>query len=110
MFEIDGSQIEHLSDEDLRTLVARLCEAELHRADLPVSAVAAGGYQDAPDGGIDVRVALPGSAHPIGFIPRRDTGFQVNKSTMPRAAIIHEMHPKAEQERACERQTDERFE
>lgn len=52
MFEIDGSHIERLSDEDLRTLVARLCEAELRRADLPVSAVTAGGHQDALDDGV----------------------------------------------------------
>jgi len=35
MFDIDGSHIAELNDTDLRTLVARLCEAELRRTGLP---------------------------------------------------------------------------
>ena len=48
--------------------------------------VTAGGHQDAPDGGIDVRVALP-SETVSGFVPRAETGFQV-KATRMRAAEI----------------------
>ncbi len=56
MFDIEGSHIAELNDSDLRTLVARLCEAELRRNGLPVSAVIAGGDQNAADGGLDVCV------------------------------------------------------
>jgi hypothetical protein len=94
MFEIDGSHISLLSDADLRTLVARLCEAELRRAGLSVSAVTAGGHQDASDGGIDVRVDLPDSVSICGYIPRPQTGFQVKKPDMPRHKVPPEMRPK----------------
>jgi hypothetical protein len=63
MFEITADDIAQLNDEDLRSLVALLCEWEMRTRGLPVSAVTWGGSQNAPDGGIDVRVALPaGSA------------------------------------------------
>ena len=63
MFEITGDDIAALNDTDLRTLVGRLCEAELRRRGLPVSAVTYGGNQTAKDGGLDVRVAAPAILH-----------------------------------------------
>ena len=57
MFEVTGEDISNLNDVELRTLVVKLCEAELRRVDLPVSALTAGGDQNAPDGGLDVRIA-----------------------------------------------------
>ena len=68
MLEITGDDIADLADDDLRALVARLCEAELRQGDLPAAAVTWGGAQDAPDGGIDVRVALPHGTTIDGFI------------------------------------------
>jgi hypothetical protein len=94
MFEITGSHISQLNDSDLRILIALLCEAELRRRGFPVSAVTAGGAQDAPDGGVDVRVSLPVGTITTGFIPRPITGFQVKVPSMPRAAIIDEMRPR----------------
>lgn len=94
MLEINGSHIAKLNDSDLRTLVARLCEAELKQAGLPVSAITAGGNQDAADGGLDVRVTLPTSTTIAGFIPRPATGFQVKVPDMPPNAILEEMRPK----------------
>lgn len=94
MFEIAGSHVAALNDSDLRTLIARLCEAELRGLGLPVSAVTAGGDQNAADGGIDVRVDLPPSASVSGFIPRPTTGFQVKVPKMPPSAILKEMSPK----------------
>lgn len=70
MFEITGEHIAKLNDTDLRRLVHLLCEADLRRAGLPVSAVTAGGNQDAADGGLDVRVDLPAATNITGFIPR----------------------------------------
>lgn len=94
MFELTGEDISRLNDKDLRTLVAKLCEAELRRVGLPVSALTAGGDQNAPDGGIDVRIALPHHDKATDFIPRPDTGFQVKVPDMPEGAITAEMCPK----------------
>lgn len=55
MFDLVRSDIAALSDADLRMLLARLALAELGKQGLPLSAVTAGGNQDAPDGGPDVR-------------------------------------------------------
>jgi len=52
-----------------------------------------GGHQDAPDSGLDVRVALPPTASIQGFVPRPATGFQVKKPDMRRKAILKEMRP-----------------
>jgi hypothetical protein len=94
MFEITGDDVAALNDEDLRALVGRLCEAELRRRELSTAAVTWGGNQTAKDGGLDVRVALPTEAAIDGFIPKRDTGFQVKKPDMPRGEILEEMKPK----------------
>lgn len=51
------------------------------------------GNQNAADGGIDVRVALPPGSAADGFVPRAASGFQVKKQDMPRAEIIDEMRP-----------------
>jgi hypothetical protein len=94
MFEITRDDIAALNDVDLRTLIGLLCEAELRRANLPVSAATWGGDQTAKDGGLDVRVALPPGTKIEGFIPRPSTGFQVKKPNMPPSEIPKEMKPK----------------
>jgi hypothetical protein len=94
MFEITGDDIAHLNDEDLRTLVGLLCEAELRRRALPLATVTWGGNQTAKDGGLDVHVELPADTKVESFIPKPHTGFQVKKPDMPRGAIIDEMKPK----------------
>jgi hypothetical protein len=94
MFEITGEHISLLGDEDLRTLVGRLCETELRSFGLSSLAVSWGGNQNAMDGGIDVRVSLLVQIPPESAIPRRSTGFQVKATEMPRSAIIAEMCPK----------------
>lgn len=93
MFEISGKDIADLKDSDLRTLVVRLALAELRSKGLPRSSVTAGGNQDAPDGGLDVRVECPYELTDPDFIPRRLTGFQVKKPDMPPGAIRKEMQP-----------------
>jgi hypothetical protein len=93
MFEITGDDTAALNDEDLRTLVGRLCEAELRKHGLPLTAVTYGGNQTAKDGGLDVRVSLPRGTAIRGFVPKAATGFQAKKSDMPRAAILDEMKP-----------------
>src|SRR5260221_10189101 len=94
MFEISADDIALLDDEKLRAVVARLCEAELRQRGLSASHVAWGGNQNAADGGIDVRVALPAGTVVDGFIPRAATGFQVKQQDMPPGEVEDEMRPK----------------
>ncbi|TNJ38256.1 hypothetical protein FGF66_09685 [Chlorobaculum thiosulfatiphilum] len=96
MFEITGNDITNLSDSDLRELVKKLAVAELRGQGCPISAVIAGGNQDAPDGGIDVRVECPVVISKPDFIQRQQTGFQVKKPDMPASSIREEMRPKDE--------------
>src|SRR5713101_2346366 len=93
MFEITPNDLALLSDEDLRALLARLCESEVRKRSFSSSAVTWGGHQNAADGGLDVRVALPDGAVIDGFVPRPATGFQVKKEKMPRQKILGEMRP-----------------
>lgn len=94
MLDITPQDIAELGDSDLRTLVGMLCESQLRQHGLPTSAVTWGGHQNARDGGLDVRVALPPSTTIQGFVPRPATGFQVKKTDMPRGKILEEMSPK----------------
>lgn len=94
MFDVTGLDISALGDADLRTLVARLALAELRKQGCPLSAVTAGGNQDAADGGLDVRVQCPTSIANPDFVPRSSTGFQVKKPDMTSGAIGGEMRPK----------------
>jgi hypothetical protein len=93
MFEVTSNDIASLTDEDLRSLIGRLCESEMRRRGISASCVTWGGHQDAGDGGIDVRVELPANLEAEGFIPRSATGFQAKAETMPRSKILPEMKP-----------------
>lgn len=77
-----------LDDEALRTLIAYLCEAECKQLGFNPAAVTWGGDQNAPDGGIDVRVSLPEGSMIEGFIPCAETGIQVKATDMLKAAIL----------------------
>lgn len=93
MLEITPEDIAGLNDEQLRDVVARLCEAEVRAHGLSAKYVTWGGNQNAPDGGIDVRVALPAASVINGFVPRSATGFQVKQQDMPAGEIATEMRP-----------------
>lgn len=93
MLEITGQDIANLGDEDLRTLVGRLCESELKSQSIPTSAVTWGGNQDAVDGGIDIRVMINEGNRPDGFVPRASTGYQVKKTDFTPGLIGPEMRP-----------------
>lgn len=94
MFEVTGDDIKELDDEQLRTLISRLSIAELRNAGQPISGVTAGGDQNSPDGGIDVRVETHTNDFEGDFIPKVPVGFQVKKPDMGPAAIKEEMSPK----------------
>src|SRR5580658_4666573 len=93
MLDVTDRDIAALNDKDLRALVARLVEATLRSRGLPTASITWGGDQNAPDGGLDVRVEQgPGVAFG-GFVHRPSTGFQVKKPEMGPAAIRAEMRP-----------------
>lgn len=108
MLEVTGNDIAALNDEDLRSLVGRLCESELRSRGLSTSAVQWGGNQDATDGGIDVRVRIEGDAAPGGFIPRASTGFQVKKTDFTAGKIGSEMRPSGQLRESISGLVDER--
>lgn len=93
IFDVTPAQIEALSETDLRALIGKLAEREVVNAGHSVSAVTYGGHQNATDGGIDVRVALP-SASISGFIPSAACGFQAKAENFGPADITKEMRPK----------------
>ncbi len=93
MFDITGQDISFLSDEDLRTLVGRLCEAELRSLGLSPLCASWGGNQNAVDGGVDVRVTLAESAPLSAAFARSNVGYQVKAEDMPRGKIFAEMKP-----------------
>lgn len=96
LLDITDNDINSLNDTDLRSLVGKLCEAELHSQQLPTAGVTWGGDQNAPDGGIDVRVELSAKINEDGFIPRSITGYQVKKPKMSASKIREEMRPNGE--------------
>ncbi|KQV55471.1 hypothetical protein ASC95_29150 [Pelomonas sp. Root1217] len=89
--EVTFKEVQRLGDEPLRALVARLCRAELSDARLPLSAVRAGGHQDAGDAGIDVHIELGGNAAGLDFLPRCRVGLQVKARGLPASAVADEM-------------------
>lgn len=93
MFEISADDIYALSDTDLRALVALLCEATVRERGFSTKGVTYGGKQTAKDGGLDVKVTLPGKEKIGGFLPRLLCGFQVKKPDLRPAAITKEMRP-----------------
>lgn len=93
IFDVTPDHIMRLDDTDLRLLVGRLAEQEVRRSGFSAAAVTYGGEQDAPDGGIDVRVDLP-AGDIDGFVGRGQAGFQVKAQDMPSKAIVKEMRPK----------------
>jgi len=90
-FELNATDITALGAGDLRELVARLSEAEVIQQGRLSKSVTWGGAQEAPDGGLDVRIEDAGLAFSNGFVPRGICGFQVKKHTMAGTACRDEM-------------------
>lgn len=91
LFELEAADLSTLDDSELRELVGRLCEAELVEQGGQTSCVTWGGAQEAPDGGLDVSVKNALGIRSPNFIPRVNTGFQVKKHSMGKAACRKEM-------------------
>ena len=93
MFNVTKEDIKLLEDDDLRALVALLCDAELAQQNISNAGVTRGGHQDASDGGIDVRVSIESMERGDGYIPRSNTCFQVKKPNLGVSDIWSEMCP-----------------
>lgn len=91
IFDIPSSRLVDLTDEDLRELVARLCEAERERQGGSRNEVRWGGSQTAADGGLDVVVEPVGLFLATSPLMRRDVGIQVKAADLAAAAISAEM-------------------
>lgn len=94
MLDITGNEISELNDEDLSTLIGRLCESEFQKMSLPTVGIIYGGQHNAPDGGIDVKIDIENLPEINGYIPRPKTIIQVKKPDMPPSKIKEEMKPK----------------
>ena len=94
MFEITKQNLLGLNGDQLRELVARLCEAELRILGMPASSVRWSGAHTAADGGLDVECRVEDSDFRGDFVPRPRTGFQVKKPSMPPSKIPSEMSPR----------------
>lgn len=91
LFDVTGDDIASLSDDDLRELVGRLCEADYRRANLSLKGIFWGGHQDAADAGFDVIVEGNQIPPSNSFVPSSLTGFQVRKPKMAPSNIEKEM-------------------
>jgi len=93
IFDITNKDIELLNDEDLRSLIGKLSEADLKRQEKGPNGISYGGDQNAADGGIDVYIEVYGVENSNNFVPRNITGFQVKVPDMTPASIRKEMSP-----------------
>lgn len=93
IFNVQGSDIKLLNDEDLRTLIGKLAEADLKQKGRAIAGLHYSGDQNAKDGGLDVYVETHGNEDDDSFIPRNMTGFQVKLPDMHPSAIKNEMSP-----------------
>ena len=93
LLDISGDDIADLNDAELRSLIGLLCESEYRNAGHSTKGITWSGSQDAPDGGLDVVVNTEEGLSNESFIPKKYTGFQVKKPSMPPSAIKNEMSP-----------------
>lgn len=100
LLEITKDDIKKLNDSDLRTLIGKLCEAELYEYGGKISSVSYGGNQDEKDGGIDVQISYSNLENG-DFIPSQNTIFQVKRPKMPASKIKKEMKDSLGNIRQC---------
>lgn len=97
-FAITKEMVAGLGDEDLRTLIGKLLEAEASARGIGIEAIGLGGNQTARDGGIDAIIAWKGGPAPAGQLPARTIYFQCKATSMRPADIAKEMrlngHPR----------------
>ncbi len=93
IFEVEKDLLLQLSHDQLEELVARLAEAEISANGGNLRELHWAGSISAPDGGVDVRVAISNGDFRGDFIPRPNTIFQVKRPKMKPSEIKNEMRP-----------------
>lgn len=93
IFAISKLDIQALTDEQARELVARLSMAELERKGISRSAVSWGGNQRSADDGVDVEVDIGGKRKLKSYVPAALTLFQVKAENFGPQKITDEMAP-----------------
>ncbi|MBW9089852.1 hypothetical protein JNB91_18725 [Rhizobium wenxiniae] len=93
LFSISKLDIQALTDEQARELVARLSMAELERKGYSRSAVSWGGNQRSADDGVDVEVDIGGKRKLKGYVPAALTFFQVKAEKFGPQKVTDEMVP-----------------
>lgn len=91
IFEVDATDIKALNDEELTELVARLCKADVKRADQSATCVKHGGNINTPDEGLDVVVEWNTNPPSFSHLPRKITGIQIKTTNMTPSLIKSEM-------------------
>ena len=77
ILEIDQEDLASLSTDDSEELLLRLCEAEVQARGYSARHTRLSGKTSAPDGGIDVQIAIPDKGFIGEYIPCSKTIFQV---------------------------------
>lgn len=93
MFLVSSEEIQRLSDEQARELVARFVRSEAEKLDAVGSSVTWGGDQRAKDGGIDVRFKSTALAENSSYLPKHCVGDQVKAEKFQPSKISGEMAP-----------------
>jgi hypothetical protein len=93
-FEVTKEMVPVLADEQLRSLLGRLLDAEARQRGIPASAIALGGNQTAADGGVDASIAWSGGPSPAHWLPRSTIYFQSKAEAMASAKLTKEMRPR----------------
>ncbi|MGH6651084.1 MAG: helix-turn-helix domain-containing protein [Sphingopyxis sp.] len=93
-FSVAKEMVARLGDEDLRSLLGKLLEAEARARGIGTEAIGLGGNQTARDGGIDALIRWKGHPAPGGSLPARTIYMQCKATTMRAADIDKEMRPK----------------
>lgn len=93
-FDVTKEMIGSLSDVALRSLLAKLLDAEARKRGIDVAGIAVGGHQNAGDGGVDAAIEWQRQPDPEGWLLRRTIYFQSKAETMPAGKIDNEMRRK----------------
>ncbi|MGA9582876.1 MAG: hypothetical protein WBR13_13000 [Allosphingosinicella sp.] len=92
-FEVSKELIGRLSSMLLRSLLARLLEAEAKQRQIPAASISVGGNDAAADGGVDASITWTGQPAAGGWLPRRTTYFQCKTQKMAALDLHREMRP-----------------
>ncbi|URW75903.1 helix-turn-helix domain-containing protein [Sphingomonas donggukensis] len=93
-FEVPKALVAGLGDEQLRTLLGKLLEAEASARGIALSGIDLGGNQTAADGGVDALLRWRDGPEPGGWLPARDIVFQCKAQVLRPAQVADEMRPK----------------